>query len=81
MTAQAIQHELEAASRGLKRCSCGSKAVMKYEPGCTFIHCLKENATVLAAPDWCPTELAEKWNDLAHTQKERVRRFNNTENK
>ena len=65
MTAQAIQHELEAASRGLKRCSCGSKAVMKYEPGCTFIHCLKENAAVLAAPDWCPAELAEKWNETS----------------
>lgn len=45
----------------LARCKCGSKAVMRYEPGCTFIHCIGEGETKAAIADWNPEKLAEEW--------------------
>lgn len=62
MTAQTLEQELTTASASLKRCRCGSKVVMHYRPGCTFIHCIGEKTPVLAKPDWQPTELAKEWN-------------------
>ena len=53
------------ASNSLNRCKCGSRAVMVYHPGCTYIHCIKESKTVFALPSWCPTELAREWNEGA----------------
>ena len=54
--------ELNAASASLHRCPCGSKAIMQYEPGCTFITCLAERETKLSTPDWNPQQLAHDWN-------------------
>ena len=53
---------LRAASRSLRRCQCGSKVVMAYEPGCTFIRCLAERKDVATAPDFSPEQLAGEWN-------------------
>jgi len=46
----------------LARCQCGSKAIMRYEPGCTFIHCIGKGKTVAAIDDYQPEKLAAKWN-------------------
>jgi hypothetical protein len=61
-SAQALHDQLQAASRTLRRCDCGSAVVMAYHPGATFIHCLREKKTVAASPDWSPDELAREWN-------------------
>lgn len=61
--AEALTNELNTASRALNRCACGSKAVMRYEPGCTTIACIAERTTKAALPDWQPTALAHQWND------------------
>ena len=62
MNAPELITELESAQKSLKPCSCGWPLVMRYEPGCTWLHCLKESRDVLALPDWQPTELARLWN-------------------
>lgn len=62
MTATELTEELEVSKRGLNRCKCGSPVVMTYVPGCTLIHCIKENVTKTALPDWQPTELKRQWN-------------------
>lgn len=54
--------EITEINRTLYRCDCGSRAVMRYDPGCTFIHCLAEGVTKSAAPDWQPEALAAEWN-------------------
>ena len=46
----------------LSRCKCGSKAVLHYVPGCTYIHCILERKTKMALPDSQPLELARVWN-------------------
>ena len=48
-------------NKTLARCKCGSRAVMRYDPGCTFIHCIDEGMTKAALPDWQPDELARRW--------------------
>jgi hypothetical protein len=60
--AQALTDELSNASQSLNRCTCGAKAVMAYDPGCTRIHCLGCKQTKSFLPDWQPTELARRWN-------------------
>lgn len=35
---------------------------MAYEPGCTFIRCLRERKTVAAVADFNPRLLNEEWN-------------------
>ncbi len=62
MSTDDLISQLAQASAGLRRCRCGSRVVMAYEPGCTFIRCLAERKTVSALPDWQPKELAEAWN-------------------
>jgi hypothetical protein len=68
MTATELHDEFQSASQSLKRCQCGSNAVMEYEPGCTFVYCLQEDLPVMVLPDWSPIELAEKWNRQAQPQ-------------
>jgi hypothetical protein len=51
------------ASSTLARCKCGSKAIMRYDPGCTYIVCIAERETKLAISEWNPKKLAEKWNN------------------
>lgn len=63
MTTNQLHAELAQASAGLKRCGCGSVAVMAYEPGCVFIRCLAEKQTKMAMPDFHPVELARMWNE------------------
>lgn len=53
---------IQEINKTLARCKCGSKAVMRYEPGCTFIHCIGEGKTVAAVLDWNPEGMAEEWN-------------------
>jgi len=60
-----LWRELGTASMSLEKCECGSKAVMGYHPGCTFITCIKEGVTKLCGPDWCPGSLAREWNMMA----------------
>lgn len=55
-----IIHEL---NHTLARCPCGSRAVMRYEPGCTYIYCIAESETKDATADWEPERLAREWND------------------
>lgn len=62
MTAADLHQQITQASMSLNRCACGSKAVMHYEPGCTYIRCLAERETKLSLPDWQPNELATLWN-------------------
>jgi hypothetical protein len=50
-------------NKTLARCKCGSKAVMRYEPGCTFIHCIGEGKTVASIADWNPEQLAKQWEE------------------
>ena len=58
-----MAQEMDAANRSAKRCACGSKVRVKYEPGCTSIRCLASgDTTIKAGPDWCPTELVEQFN-------------------
>lgn len=54
--------ETRLAAVTLNRCRCGSKVVMAYEPGCTFIRCILEREDKLAVPDFAPEELERKWN-------------------
>ena len=49
-------------NKTLARCRCGSKAIMLYIPGCTYIHCIGEGVTKAALPDWEPERLAAEWN-------------------
>jgi len=49
-------------NQSLARCRCGSRAVMRYEPGVTYIHCIAENETKAASGDWEPERLAREWN-------------------
>jgi hypothetical protein len=53
----------------LARCQCGSRAVMRYEPGCTFIHCIAEGITKAALPDWQPDAMVEEWAKLNECNK------------
>jgi len=62
MTPQELADQLTNASIRLKRCQCGSKAILHYEPGCTFVRCLAERETKLSLPDWQPNELEQLWN-------------------
>jgi hypothetical protein len=62
-----LHAELTQASASLKRCDCGSVAVMAYEPGCTFIRCLAEKETKMASPDFNPVALAAMWNERKPT--------------
>lgn len=52
---------------GLRRHSCGSAVVMRYEPGCTFIYCLQCLCSVYAVADWEPGECHSGWNTLSPT--------------
>jgi hypothetical protein len=51
-------HEL---NKTLARCQCGSRAVMRYEPGSTYVHCIAEGITKAALPDWQPEWMAAEW--------------------
>ena len=53
---------IQAINQTLARCQCGSKAIMCYIPGCTYIVCIREGKTVAAIDDYQPVKLAEKWN-------------------
>lgn len=53
---------IHAINQTLSRCACGSRVVMRYEPGVTYIHCLTENETKAATADWEPEQLAREWN-------------------
>ena len=58
-------HEL---NKTLARCECGSRAVMRYEPGCTFVHCIAEGKTKAAVPEYQPERMAAMWNSKqSHT--------------
>ena len=63
-SAAALAAELDAASKSLNRCPCGSKTVMLYTPGCTAIHCIAERTVKASTPDWNPTTLAQQWNQM-----------------
>lgn len=58
-----LHAELSQAGASLRRCDCGSKAVMSYEPGCVYVFCLAEKTSKLALPDFQPKELARIWNE------------------
>jgi len=60
-----LYEELEKASHSLERCDCGSRAVLRYEPGCTTIACIREREVKMSGPDWCPSQLAREWNMMA----------------
>lgn len=62
MTPAQMESDLATANSNLARCQCGSKCVVSYEPGCTFVRCLAEKRDVLAMPDWAPLEISEEWN-------------------
>jgi hypothetical protein len=63
MTPASLQAQIADASQSLRRCDCGARAVIAYEPGCTRIHCIGCKATKHALPDWQPTEIARQWNE------------------
>lgn len=63
MDADDIIAELDCWKVGLRRCECGSAVVMAYEPGCTYLHCLRERKTVAAVADWNPKQLHDQWNE------------------
>lgn len=61
MTPESLTAEL---AQPLRRCECGGRVSLRYQPGVTAIACIKENTIKIKGPDWCPNELAKKWNDL-----------------
>jgi hypothetical protein len=61
-TAIELNEEMTNAALSARRCRCGSKMLVRYEPGITYILCIKENKPKMAVPDWDPTGLVEKWN-------------------
>jgi hypothetical protein len=50
-------------------CRCGSRAVMRYEPGATYVHCIAEGITKAALPDWQPEKMADEWGKLQACKK------------
>lgn len=64
-SAEKLREQFAEASDCLARCQCGSKVIMRYEPGSTSIFCLGEKAGKMSVPDWDPEVLAEVWNELA----------------
>ena len=60
-----LWNELGRASMSLEKCDCGGRVKIGYEPGCTFITCIKERVVKLCGPDWCPSALAREWNMMA----------------
>lgn len=57
------EQRLVDAGKDLRPCDCGSRVIMSYEPGCTFIWCSAERRSVSALPDFEPENLAKLWND------------------
>ena len=69
MTAEELINEFNEAAKRMRRCyDCGGKVLLRYSPGCTFIHCIKCRESKLALPDWKPAEVIRKWNDLPATK-------------
>jgi len=69
MTAEELVQEFEKSAQNMHRCyDCGGKVLLRYAPGCTFIHCIKCRESKLALPDWEPAEVIKKWNDLPATK-------------
>ena len=65
MTAEELINEFKEASQHMQRCyDCGGKVLLRYSPGCTFIHCIKCRESKMALPDWKPAEVIKQWNDL-----------------
>ena len=65
MTAEELVNEFKEASQRMQRCyDCGGKVLLRYSPGCTFIHCIKCRESKMALPDWKPAEVIKQWNDL-----------------
>lgn len=54
---------LSELSKTLRRCQCGSVVYIKYEPGCTYIHCNGCAKTVASLDEWQPETLAKQWNE------------------
>ena len=64
MTAEKLNEVFANEAKQAHRCyDCGGKVLLRYAPGCTFIHCFKEGRSVAALPDWQPEELAQEWNE------------------
>jgi len=69
MTAEELVNEFTEAAQRMQRCyDCGGKVLLRYSPGCTFIHCIKCRESKMALPDWKPAEVIRKWNDLPATK-------------
>jgi len=69
VTAEQLAKEFEEAAQDMQRCyDCGGKVLLRYAPGCTFIHCIKCRESKMALPDWEPSEIIRKWNDLPATK-------------
>ena len=51
--------ELLAAEQSLPPCTCGSKLLVRYDPGVSKIGCIR-CGVVKHGPEWCVTELAEE---------------------
>lgn len=65
MTAEELINEFKEAAQHMQRCyDCGGKVLLRYSPGCTFIHCIKCRESKMALPDWKPAEVIKQWNDL-----------------
>jgi len=64
MTPDDLEAEWNKAKASLRKCDCGGPVFMRYDPGVTWLHCLKESKDVLSLPDWQPTEIAREWNKL-----------------
>lgn len=62
-TPDQLNDEMRHCQYKLDPCHCGSRALLRYEPGCTYILCMREYKVKLSGPDWCPRELLEQWND------------------
>lgn len=63
MTATDLIEIWDCQKVGLRRCGCGSAVVLRYEPGCTSVYCLRERKDVFGLPDWSPVEVHKSWND------------------
>jgi hypothetical protein len=69
MNAEKLNEVFAKEAKQAHRCyDCGGKVLLRYAPGCTFIHCIKCRESKLALPDWEPAEVIRKWNDLPATK-------------
>lgn len=66
MTPEALEKELSDARKYTLTC-CSLPPRIKYEPGCSYIKCIKCGRTA-ARPDWGFKEVIKDWNGRHSTR-------------